>query len=100
MSPIRSETQTLRKIECPASAEKRIKESVPHLRQKERNKGQTDEHERCFVAVREWRKSKDENGGEMTNQLHGWTHYEKSTRHRNALSSNSDAYKQDNNPLG
>lgn len=60
MSPIHSETQTLRKIECPASAKERIKESVPHLRPREGNEGQTDEREPCFVAVRDWDKNKGE----------------------------------------
>ncbi len=60
MSPIHSETQTLRKIECPASDEERIKESVPHLRPREGNEGQTDEREPCFVAVSDWGKKKDD----------------------------------------
>lgn len=60
MSPIHSETQALRKIESPASAEEQIKESVPHLWPREGNEGQTDEREHCFVAVRDWGKKKDE----------------------------------------
>lgn len=53
-----------------------------------------------FCCCERLKETEGRKGGKMTNQLHGWTHYEKSTRRRNALLSNSDAYKQDNNPLG